>query len=186
MKSILLGSIVAAALVFGGCGGSSSKSSSATSNDNGSTPEKKPEKEPETNSTNPETNTSDDTVTIGSLVWTKFKKDNDDDIQNDGKISYNDAKSACGGLGMSLPTIEQIESNLSAVATKLDFASVKQADSNATHKAALVFWDANDTQPAYYIDDTNLSEHYATALGNGDKYLRDVNESAYYTCVKHK
>jgi cytoskeletal protein RodZ len=183
MKSILLGSIVATALVFGGCGSSSSKSSNTTPESNNSNPGT------ENNNTNPGTdnngsnpgtddNTSNDTVTIGNLVWTKFKKDNDDDPQNDGQISYSEAKTACDGMGMSLPTIEQIESNVSAVATKLGYESIRSGKDTSV----VIFWDANKTKPVYYIDDANISDHDAQAFGN----LIDVNNSAYYTCVKDK
>jgi len=180
MKNILFGSIVAAALVFSGCGSSSSSSSD---------PIKKDDNSSKVDNNGSKSDVNGTTVTIGGLQWTKLKADNDEngsmDTRDDGKVIQSALANICPD-GFALPTVEQINDNVAELISNSEFGfQTYETLDKALNKKQLSIWDSNETTPYYTIyEDVNTTNEYGGPKKFGEGALDKSADAAYWTCVK--
>jgi len=177
MKEILLTSIVAATLIFSGCGGSSSSSKSG-GDQNHTTPTDGNHTTPtDGNTTTPtDGNTTGDfvsAVTVNGLKWTALKKDDDNESLS-GYVELNEAKARCQEIGAELPTKQQIIDAAPTLKSNDDFRS--DAGDNV-----VVWFKNSDGKTSYFFNgkDSNVSEDNPEYVNNEDAIVK-----SYYTCIK--
>jgi hypothetical protein len=173
MKEIIFSSLVAAALVFSGCGGSdsdnggdSNDSSVNNGGDNGG----------DNNGSENIASLPDyiTTVSVGGATWTVLYADKDDANESngevDGRISQNDARSKCQEWGMTLASKAQLDGNASELKVNATFRN-----------------DAPDDLVVWY-GDVDLKGHYFNSSGDDveDYTQDDYNDTTtnFFTCVK--
>ncbi len=132
---------------------------------------------------NPGSGGSDDkfTISVGGAKWTPLYVDNDDANTSkgeiDGRISRTEASQVCQNLGGTLPTIEQLESNVSELANKFDIVNINKV--NGTSYPVTVF---TTTENKNFVFDINTTTNQATGDGYENNY--DGTSAYFYTCVK--
>jgi hypothetical protein len=194
MKNILFGSVVAAALIFSGCGSSSSTKTPADNNntqgggDNNNTQGGGDNNQTQGGGDNNQTQGGGDnnqtqgggdtTATFNNLEWTALVP-YDDNASISGKVTYNAATTLCTSKGMNLPTEAQIDLNTSTLMADVKFNFEEAVNSNGG--SVLVVW----------IKDEGIGKSKGFAFdkgGDGYVYTNDTvwtnTDTNFVTCVK--
>jgi hypothetical protein len=179
MKEIIFSSLVAAALVFSGCGGSGSNDGNSSSGNNGGNGNGNGAGNENGGSIPSGDEYNGTKFELNGLYWIPLKEKDDNDTIS-GRKFFVDAKAECEKIKYRLPTVQELnntidDNGVSSLKNKADFNFESVVQSNGNY--ALQVWsDRNDTVLQLYKDNTS-----------GDKI--DVNESYssgtnFFTCVK--
>jgi hypothetical protein len=202
MKKVLFGSVVAAVLIFSGCGSSSSNggnnnqtqgggnnnqtqgggdnSQTQGGGDNNQTQGGGDNNQTQGGGDNNQTQGGGDatTTTFNGLSWTALVP-YDDNATKSGKITYSEAEAKCQELGMSLPTESQIDVNTSALKADVNFNFENAVNSNGG--TALIVW----------LKDEGVGQKKGYAFDkSGDDYVYTNDapwtntDTNFVTCVK--
>jgi hypothetical protein len=188
MKNILFGSVVAAALIFSGCGSSSSSSSDSNTSTGGTTGGDTTGGDTTGGDTTGGDTTGDDTtggdttggttggITIGGKTWTPLIAQNDANRSISGKQTQTNAVLKCP-TGTTLPSQSDINESVAAeLLANTDFKKDANLSTNTNTGDKFVYIWVKEDNRKYYLNDTNSSDSAAMDA--------DITDEEYYTCVK--
>ena len=190
MKEILLTSIVAATLIFSGCGSSSSSGNggdnkgsqvNGVGDNNGSQNNGGGDNNGSQNNSGGDNNGSQgsgdengtqsgNSVTINGYEWRIL-----DNNETTGKLTWSDADQKCQQLNMELPSFEQFDSNASALLTNTTFINDINLSRSGGNRG-IYLW-TNTNGQVIYLNDNNRSD-------NSPDNITDNSEEHYFTCIK--
>jgi hypothetical protein len=163
-KKLILGSLVAAALIFTGCGDDDTPA-------NGGTPGTESGGTTDNNTSGGTTDTT--TVTVNGLTWTALIKYDDNDTIS-GKQTQTEAQARCQEISAELPTMAQLQ------------AAAAELKPNTTFRAEageqVVVWFKDVDLHGYFFNGTDANTSSDTEDYTDSEWT--AASTAYYTCVK--
>jgi len=193
MKSILFGSIVAAALIFSGCGSSSKhKDSNTTAEGNGNQNQGNQgnggngnqnqgggdNNQSQGGGDNNQSQSNGDTFSINGLTWTKIQGD-----ATKAPVSYSEANSTCSASGARIPTLEELQALSYDNIVNLGNGIYTDDDNNSVNFHGAIWSSTNDEGDDAYRKVLIVGED--GAISDTAININDAENNYYFTCVKN-